>query len=205
MALVPVAEQFAHLRRDAEERLEAWDALDAAQRALRDRFVAHVRAHPDGVAKAGPPVHLTVGLIVLNPTLDRVLLTLHGKARRWFQFGGHLEAGDADLAAAAAREGREESGLAQLSPLGGIVDLDAHELPGAFGTCREHLDVRFAAVAPTDAAPVVSDESLDVAWWPVQALPEGQEGELGRLVKAARTHAARAIRMDLSESSVRHA
>jgi ATP-dependent DNA helicase RecG len=36
-----------------------------------------------------------------------VLLTHHRRARRWFQFGGHLEATDPGLWAAAAREGNE--------------------------------------------------------------------------------------------------
>ena len=35
----------------------------------------------------------------------------------------------------------------------------------------QHLDVRFLAVADPDATHVVSDESLDVRWWPVDALP----------------------------------
>ena len=35
----------------------------------------------------------------------RVLLTLHAKARRWFQFGGHCEPGDATLAGGRAARG----------------------------------------------------------------------------------------------------
>ncbi len=34
-----------------------------------------------------------------------------------------------------------------------------------------HLDVRFVAIAPPGAVPVVSEESTDVRWWPVDALP----------------------------------
>ena len=37
-----------------------------------------------------------------------------------------------------------------------------------------HLDVRFVAVAPAGAEPAVSAESLDVRWWPADALPDPQ-------------------------------
>ena len=76
------------------------------------------------------------------------LLTLHRRANAWFQLGGHLEPGDASLWAAARREAREESGIDALEPLPQPVQLDRHVLVGSFGSCREHLDVRYAAVAP---------------------------------------------------------
>ena len=52
------------------------------------------------------------------------------------------------------------------------MHLDRHPLPAEFGTCREHLDVRFLATAPTPDAARVSAESLDVRWWPIDDLPE---------------------------------
>ena len=52
--------------------------------------------------------------------------------------------------------------------------------------CREHLDVRFAAVAPQGSRARVSAESHDVRWWPVDALPEGTRAELTPLVSLAR-------------------
>ncbi|KGN39379.1 NUDIX hydrolase [Knoellia subterranea KCTC 19937] len=153
---------------------------------MRTAYLAHLEAHRDAVAKAGPPAHLTVGCLVISPDGEHVLLTHHRRAREWFQFGGHLEAGDASLHAAATREGREESGIAGLVPERTLVQLDRHTLSGDFGRCREHLDVRFAAVLDRDVEPHVSDESLDVAWWPTNALPEGTRDELSLLVEATR-------------------
>ncbi|WP_068397648.1 NUDIX domain-containing protein [Kribbia dieselivorans] len=179
---------FADLHASAVRELRAWRAPDAAQAALARRYLDHLAAHPDAVAKSGPPVHLTASCLVIDPAGEHVLLTLHAKARRWFQFGGHLEAPDATLAAAAEREAREESGLeapSALTMLPGPVHLDAHDLPGGFGRCRTHLDVRYAAVAARSATPVVSAESVDVAWWPADELPSGSE-ELAALVAAAR-------------------
>ena len=85
-----------------------------AQAALRDRYVAHLRAHPDGMSRAATPTTSPRARWCSTPTCDRVLLTLHAKAGRWFQFGGHCEPGDPTLAGAALREAIEESGLAGL-------------------------------------------------------------------------------------------
>lgn len=179
---------FADLHASAVRDLSTWAAPDAAQATLARRYLDQLAAHPDAVAKSGPPVHLTASCLVIDPAGEHVLLTLHRKARRWFQFGGHLEPQDVTLAAAAEREAREESGLeapSALTMLPGPVQLDAHDLPVVFGRCRTHLDVRFVAVAARSATPVISAESVDVAWWPADELPSGSE-ELVPLVAAAR-------------------
>ncbi len=181
-----VAAAFAHLHADAVDVLTRWSAPDAAQDRLRQEYLEHLAAHPDAVAKAGPPAHLTGSCVVLDGSGERVLLTHHRKADAWFQLGGHLEPGDASLREAARREGREESGLSELEPLPHPVQLDRHVLVGSFGRCREHLDVRYAALAPTGARALVSEESLDVRWWPADALPAGTADELAPLVSAAR-------------------
>ena len=98
---------------------------------------------------------------------------LHRRANAWFQFGGHLETADPSVWAAARREAREESGIDTLEPPRRPVQLDRHGSSGAFGACREHLDLRYAAMAPDGARSRVSAESHDVRWWPVDALPEG--------------------------------
>lgn len=150
-------------------------------------MVRHLEAHPDGVWRECFPDHLTAGTLVLSHDGARVLLNLHRKAGRWFAFGGHCEPGDATLAAVAHREALEESGLAELwfDPV--PVQLDEHAVPfcDARGSVN-HLDVRHVAVAPTDASHSVSEESLDVRWWPVDALPDELEDDMRDLVRLAR-------------------
>ncbi|HYN68458.1 MAG TPA: NUDIX domain-containing protein [Ornithinibacter sp.] len=181
-----VVTAYRHLRADAVRVLEGWQAPDADQERLRRSYLDRLTVEPDAVARAGPPAHLTASCVVLDPSGGQVLLTLHRKAHAWFQFGGHLEAGDPSVWAAARREAREESGIDTLEPLPLPVQLDRHALTGSFGTCREHLDVRYVAVAPAGARSRVSEESHDVRWWPVAALPEGTRAELGPLVSLAR-------------------
>jgi 8-oxo-dGTP pyrophosphatase MutT (NUDIX family) len=178
---------------DALAVLDGWRAPDDAQEALRSRYADYVRSHPDPLSRAGRPDHLTASTLVLSADRSRALLTLHAKAGRWFQLGGHCEPGDTTLAGAATREAREESGIGLLTLDPVPVQLSEHAVPfcgsstGPDGRERpvHHLDVRFVAIVPPDARPTLSDESLDLRWWPVDALPD-PEPDLLDLVRLAR-------------------
>ncbi len=176
----------AALHADALAVLRGWTPPAADQALLRDRYVTHLEAHPDGISRSCFPDHLTAGAIVLSADGREVLLNLHGKARRWFAFGGHCEPGDTTLAGAAQREAVEESGLAglQVDPVPLHLDQHAVDFCDLRGEVH-HLDVRFGAVAQAGAEHAASDESLEVRWWPVDALPE-LEDEMHRLIAAAR-------------------
>jgi 8-oxo-dGTP pyrophosphatase MutT (NUDIX family) len=178
------------LHADALAVLEQWAAPDATQEARRAAYVAHLRARPDGWAKGCFPDHLTAGVLVLSHDGNQVLLNLHRKARRWFAFGGHLEPDDATLAGAALREGTEESGLPDLAIDTQPVHLSLHEVDfcDARGTVR-HLDVRFVARLGAATEPVVSDESLDLRWFPVDDVPT-DEPDMLDLIRLARERLA---------------
>jgi 8-oxo-dGTP pyrophosphatase MutT (NUDIX family) len=124
---------------------------------------------------------------VLSADGEQALLTLHAKAGAWFQTGGHCEEADTTLAGAAQREAVEESGVPGLVLDPRPVQLNAHAVPfcGPGGVVH-HLDVRFLAVAPEDAVHQVSEESIDVRWWPWDALPT-PDPDIRDLVRLART------------------
>jgi 8-oxo-dGTP pyrophosphatase MutT (NUDIX family) len=174
------------LHADALALLEGWHAPHPGQERLRERYVDHLRAHPDGLSRSCVPDHITASTVVLNHDGSAVLLTLHAKAHRWFQLGGHCEPADTTIAGAALREATEESGLAGLELAPEPVQLSEHAVPfcGPSGDVH-HLDVRFVAVAPDGAEHAVSAESLDVRWWPVDALPD-PEPDLVEAVALAR-------------------
>ena len=161
------------LHADALATLRAWTPPSPAQGELRERYVAHLEAAPDGMWRSAYPGHLTAGTLVIDEPGERVLLNLHRKAGRWFHFGGHCEEGDATLRGVALREAHEESGITRLRLHPDPVQLDVHTVPfcGERGDV-DHLDVRYVAAAPADAREVVSEESLAVRWWPVDALPD---------------------------------
>jgi 8-oxo-dGTP pyrophosphatase MutT (NUDIX family) len=160
------------LHASAVATLTIWVPPSPTQAEHRARFLAHLDAHEDGLAKACFPEHLTAGAIVVSPDGQQVLLNHHRKADAWLAFGGHLEPEDHSLSAGARRELLEESGLVDFELDHDPLCLDAHavEFCSDRGTVQ-HLDVRFLAVADPDSAHAASDESIDVRWWPVDDLP----------------------------------
>ncbi|MGQ4379721.1 NUDIX hydrolase [Streptomyces sp. SAS_267] len=154
------------------------------QEELRQVYLDHLSAHPDGMWKSCHAGHLTASALVIDPSRGRVLLTLHRKLRMWLQMGGHCEPGDSTLADAALREATEESGIEGLTLLpGGPVTLDRHAIPAP---CHWHLDVQYAALAPADAVEVISDESLDLRWFAYDEVAEAADDSVVRLLEATR-------------------
>ncbi|MFJ2506237.1 NUDIX hydrolase [Microbacterium sp. NPDC087592] len=146
-------------------------------RSERDR-----RAHADfasffgeargPVHRGSGPDHLTASCVVFDAALQHTLLVFHRKGQFWVQPGGHVEGGDDSVVSAALRELREETGIVTDPPAAPLAyDLDHHALSSRFGVCASHLDIGIAVVVDRDAVLTVSDESEDLRWWPVDALP----------------------------------
>jgi 8-oxo-dGTP pyrophosphatase MutT (NUDIX family) len=170
------------LHADATAVLTAHHPDGDAQRRLRDEYLEHLAARPDALSRSAAPAHLTASAAVMDATATFTLLVLHPKAGLWLQPGGHCEPTDTTLAGAALREAREESGILELRIIGGPVHLDRHRAPCGV---EHHLDVMFAAVAPAGAVPIRSAESLEVAWFPADALPEPTDDAVRAVVRAA--------------------
>ncbi|MCX5461391.1 MULTISPECIES: NUDIX hydrolase [Streptomyces] len=154
------------------------------QLGLRQQYLDHLAAHPDGMYKPCEAGHLTASALVLDPSRGQVLLTLHRKLNMWLQMGGHCEPEDTSVARAALREATEESGIPGLELLpGGPVRLDRHAIPAP---CNWHLDIQYAALAPVGAAAAISDESLDLRWFAYDEVAGVADASVVRLLEAAR-------------------
>ncbi len=76
------------------------------------------------------PGHVTCTALVLHPRDSSVLLMHHHRLKRWLLPGGHVEASDASLPEAAAREAVEET-CVRIDPDGAafLAGIDVHGIP----------------------------------------------------------------------------
>jgi 8-oxo-dGTP pyrophosphatase MutT (NUDIX family) len=174
------------LHLEAVRLLSGWTPDDPHQESLRHAFLAFLAARPDACARACEPGHLTASIVLLDTAGEHVLLTLHPRVGRWLQLGGHCESADGSLPEAALREGTEESGITGISVDPTPLHLAVHPITCSLGVPTRHLDVRFVGVAPPGARESISPESLDLAWWPLDALPaESGLDDVGKQVSLA--------------------
>lgn len=168
------------------EALKNWAATNFEQDALRHAVLAFLAARPDACERACVPGHITASALVLDHTGEHALLTLHPRVGRWVQLGGHCEDADTDILAAALREATEESGVTDLRLDPQLATVHVHPVTCSLGVPTRHLDLQFVAHAPAGAQIGISDESVDLRWWPVGALPPDADDALRHLVAVAR-------------------
>ena len=174
------------LRESAISLLTDWQSPDPDQDALRHAVLAFLHSRPDSCERACAAGHITASTLVVDATAEKVLLTLHPRFGRWLQLGGHCEATDVDILAAALREATEESGIEDLRLDPTLAAIHVHPVICSLGVPTRHLDLQFIATAAADAEIAISSESLDLRWWPIGNLPEGTDAGLVRLVDAVR-------------------
>lgn len=164
--------------------LDDWIAPDTGQDALRHSLLAFLDARPDACQRSCVPGHITASTLVVRG--NDVLLTLHPRLGRWVQLGGHCEESDADITSAALREAVEESGIHGLRLEPELAAIHVHPLTCSLGVPTRHLDLQFLAYAPDDAEAVISEESLDLRWWPIDEVPVEFDNGLAQLVAAVK-------------------
>jgi 8-oxo-dGTP pyrophosphatase MutT (NUDIX family) len=147
---------------------------------------------PDHVAAlraaVGHDLLLLVGVsAVVRNDRGQVLLELRSDVRRWSLVSGILEPGE-QPAAGLLREIREETGIeAEVTDLASVWLMPDVTYPN--GDVAQYLDLCFLARHVSGVARVGDDESLDVGWFDLDALPEG-------LTDSARTRLERALAFD---------
>jgi len=178
------------VRDSAISLLTGWRAPDPAQESLRHAVLAFVHARDDACSRDCVPGHVTASTLVIDATGSQTLLTLHPRLGRWVQLGGHCDDDDDDIVDAALREASEESGIAGLRIHPELMAVHVHPVTCSLGVPTRHLDLQFVARAPAGAQIEISEESLDLRWWPVDALPENADYALAQLVSFAQNRAA---------------
>ena len=161
------------------ELLRAYVAADEREEADRCAMLRLADELEKPTSREQARAHFTASAFVVDDTGGRMCLVAHATLGRLLQPGGHVEATDISLEAAALREAREETSLAlDFHPTAPRpFDLDIHEIPERPGEpAHFHLDVRYLLVGR-------GDPSEGAAWYP---LGEGGDRSVGRLAAKAR-------------------
>ncbi|MFF8012456.1 NUDIX domain-containing protein [Streptomyces sp. NPDC007929] len=112
----------------------------------------------------------------------RVLLNRRADTRMWSVLGGIPDPGE-QPAACAVREVYEETAVRCVAERVVLVQALRPVTYENGDTCQ-YMDITFRCRAVGGEAKVNDDESLDVAWFDVDALPELDEGDLLRIKQA---------------------
>jgi len=171
------------------EILREYAARHPEERETTDRFLDFVARNPRCFERDLWEGHVTGSAWLVDRRGERVLLTHHRKLGRWMQLGGHSD-GVADPLRVAVREASEESGLEVQAVSADAFDLDIHRIPArGQDPAHFHYDVRFALQVVADETFRVSDESLDLAWVPVERIEEySNEESVLRMARKWRGH-----------------
>ncbi|MFC5905917.1 NUDIX hydrolase [Streptacidiphilus monticola] len=108
--------------------------------------------------------------VVLDPDGERVLMNRRADTGRWALIGGIIDPGE-QPAAAAVREVREETGVEIVVErlVSAIADPPVRF---ANGDRAQFLCLTFLCRAVGGTARVNDDESLEIAWFPLDQVPE---------------------------------
>jgi 8-oxo-dGTP pyrophosphatase MutT (NUDIX family) len=154
---------------------------DAAEHRSCDQTLQALEVLASPFDQHADPTHVT-GSAIVTDGAGQVVLHRHKRLGIWLQPGGHVDPGE-QLAAAAVRETREETGLSARHPAGGpdLLHVDVH--PGPRG--HRHLDIRFLLVAEADQPLAPADgESPEVAWFTLAAAHDVADASLAAAIAA---------------------
>jgi 8-oxo-dGTP pyrophosphatase MutT (NUDIX family) len=119
------------------------------------------------------PLHVTASALIVHPGSGLVLLRWHQRQQAWLQVGGHGDPGETAPLAVALREGREETGLADLAPwpdttLRHVVIVSVPpgrpKPQGRGEPGHQHADLRFFLATGTPESIVPENPNAPLRW-----------------------------------------
>ena len=120
--------------------------------------------------------HMTSSGVILNATLDKMLMIHHNIYKTWAWTGGHTD-GISDLLEVAVREAVEETGVSGIIPLTDviasidIIPVYGHVKKGKYVSSHLHLNASYILIADESAELLVNEaETSGVTWVPIDQI-----------------------------------
>lgn len=171
---------------------QPFDDIEAAHMAQLRQFLGDCSNPYD---RSNLYAHTVADAWVVSPDRTLALLLVHAASGIWLAPGGHTD-GDPDMLASAQRELLEETGLGpnMAKPLlgGKLYDINgamipSRQKPHGLEPTHLHFDICFAFEADPATPLVLSDESLDIGWFPIaEALDKVMDCHRRRVEKVAK-------------------
>lgn len=122
--------------------------------------------------------HITSSGLILNKSLNKILMIHHNIYNTWTWTGGHAD-GDSDMLKVALKEAKEETGASNIVPLTeklisiDIIPVYGHIKRGKYVSSHLHLNTSYALIADEEENLVINkEETSDVDWVEINRLDQ---------------------------------
>jgi len=129
-----------------------------------DKFYDNILTRDNEIA------HITSSGLILNKSLDKMLMIYHNIYNTWSWTGGHAD-GDNDMLKVAIKEAKEETGVTKVSPLTDkiasidIIPVYGHIKKGKYVSSHLHLNVSYILIVDEKEKLILNkNETSDVDW-----------------------------------------
>ncbi len=163
---------------DYIQAMEAFTPLCPQEEEDRTFMLRFAAEHPDCLSRENDIAHFTASAWAVDRERQQLLMVYHNIYRSWSWTGGHAD-GEADLAALALRELREETGAENIHLVSEIpvsleiLTVDGHEKRGRYVHSHLHLNLTYLIEAdPSEPLRIAENENSAVDWLSVEELPE---------------------------------
>lgn len=134
--------------------------------------------YEDILTRKNAIAHMTSSGLILNKSLNKILMIHHNIYKTWTWTGGHAD-GDSDMLEVALKEAKEETGVSNIVPLTDelasvdIIPVYGHIKRGKYVSSHLHLNTSYILIADEDEELVINEEETsDVGWVEVNRLSQ---------------------------------
>ena len=165
-----------------ETLIKDYKPLTPEDQVIKENLMAYVETLGlDVLHRRSSMAHITASTVILNPSLEKMLMIHHKIYDTWTWQGGHAD-GEVDLLHVALKEAEEETGLKRVSVIQrkgqplyrlDIMPVKGHWKKGSYVAPHLHLNVAFVLTAKEeDALKLNKEETSGILWVPLVEVEE---------------------------------